>query len=321
MATHRPLGDSGIRVSVSGLGGNVFGGARLDQQATDAVVGTALIDVRGVDEIDSEISGGQSEEFLGQALRARRDEMVIATKFNLAGYPDVSVHDLVRRQVEDSLRRLNTDRIDLYQLHMVDPSVNPVELMSVLKELVDEGKVRAVGVCNIAAWRLTRWRGVAAEQGWTGPVSMQNYYHLLARHAESESLPCAIDQGIGFLPYHPLAGGFLTGKYKFGVQRPAGSRGAAGSPIIDTMDTEENHRILKRLNELAHDAGRSLADLALAWVAGQPGVTSVIAGASNPEQLAANAAGCTAHLDAELRAEIDAVTGVAYSPERLPYGA
>jgi aryl-alcohol dehydrogenase-like predicted oxidoreductase len=321
LSDRRPLGGSGIDVSVCGLGGNVFGGARLDRSRSEVVIKTAL-DL-GVNFVDTAnvYGGGESETYIGQALGSRRAEMVIATKFNLREYDGGPLGAHVRAQAEESLRRLGTDHIDLYQLHDVRPGVDADALLEVLHALADEGKIRAFGACNIAAWRVAEWRHAAESRGWAGPQTVQNYYHLLARQAEAEVLPYASGHGVGFLPYHPLAGGFLTGKYRFGEERPPGTRGAAGSPIINVMDTEANHRAVERLAEIAAREGRTLGELALAWVASRPGVTSVIAGVSNIEQLTLNVAGCTWKLGDDVLAEIDRVTaptGVP-SPERFPY--
>jgi aryl-alcohol dehydrogenase-like predicted oxidoreductase len=317
----RTLGDTDLEVSLCGLGGNVFGGPRLNQSETTDVVNAAL-DL-GVNFVDTAnvYGNGESETYVGRALATRRDEMVIATKFNLHSYTGGSIADHVRQQAADSLRRLNTDRIDLYQLHRVRPDVDADDLMGSLQALIGEGMIRAAGTCNIASWRLGEWRRSAAERGWRGPATVQNYYHLLARQAEAEVLPYASEHGVGFLPYHPLAGGFLTGKYRRGDPRPEGTRGAAGSPIIDVMDTPAHHDKLDQLRTIAAREGRSLGQLSLAWISRRPAISSVIVGASDVEQLAANVTGCLWQLDDALVQEIEAVTaptGVP-SPERLPY--
>ncbi len=318
----RPLGDTELEVSLCGLGGNVFGGARLNQSETTELVNAAL-DL-GVNFVDTAnvYGNGDSEAYLGRALATRRQEMVIATKFNLHSYTGDSILDHVRQQAIDSLRRLNTDYIDLYQLHRVRPDVDADDLMGSLQALIDEGKIRAAGTCNTASWRLGEWRRSAADSGWRGPSTVQNYYHLLARQAEAEVLPYASEHGVGFLPYHPLAGGFLTGKYRRGDPRPEGTRGAAGSPIIDVMDSPANHHKLDQLRIIAAREDRSLGQLSLAWISGRRGISSVIVGATSVEQLAANITGCMWQLDDELVHEMEVVTaptGVP-APERLPYG-
>ncbi|MGY1821000.1 aldo/keto reductase [Geodermatophilus sp. SYSU D00079] len=319
----RRLGTSNITVSVCGLGGNVFGPPRLDAAGTREVLAAAL-DL-GVDLVDTaDVYGqGQSESLVGQALGTRRDRMVIATKFNLRQLEGASVAAHVRRSAEASLRRLGTDRIDLYQLHAPRDGVDTAELVDVLDDLVREGKVRALGICNASAWRLSDAAHLAGARGRRTFATVQDYYHLLARGLEAEVLPYAQRTGVGVLPYHPLAGGFLSGKYRLGAPRPAGTRGAAGSGIVDTMDTPANHTALDRLRGVADRLGRPLSELALAWLAGRPGVTSVIAGVSSVEQLRSNVAGCSWQLDPAVVAELDEVTapGGVWSPERLPYAA
>ncbi|MGK5171602.1 aldo/keto reductase [Geodermatophilus sp. CPCC 205761] len=317
----RRLGTSDLTVSVCGLGGNVFGPPRLDAAATREVIAAAL-DL-GVDLVDTaDVYGqGRSEALVGAALGARRDRMVIATKFNLRRLDDAPVAAHVRRAAEASLRRLGTDRIDLYQLHFPPDGVDPAELLDVLDDLVREGKVRALGICNAGAWRVSEANHLANARGRQAFATVQDYYHLLARGLEAEVLPYARRTGVGVLPYHPLAGGFLTGKYRQGAPRPAGTRGAAGSGIVDTMDVPAHHATLDRLRALAGRLGRPLSELALAWLAGRPGVASVIAGVSSVAQLRSNVAGCSWQLDPAVVAELDAITAPAgvWSPERLPY--
>jgi aryl-alcohol dehydrogenase-like predicted oxidoreductase len=317
----RRLGTSDITVSACGLGGNVFGPPRLDAAGTREVLAAAL-DL-GVDLVDTAdgYGQGQSERLIGRALGTRRDRMVIATKFNLRQLDGASVAASVRRSAEGSLRRLGTDRIDLYQLHFPHDGVDAAELVDVLDDLVREGKVRALGICNAGAWRLSEAAHLADARKRATFTTVQDYYHLLARGLEAEVLPYAQRTGIGVLPYHPLAGGFLTGKYRLGAPRPAGTRGAAGSGIVDTMDVPAHHAVLDRLRGVADRLGRPLSELALAWLAGRPAVTSVIAGVSSVQQLRSNVAGCSWQLDPAVVAELDAITapdGV-WSPERLPY--
>ena len=318
----RRLGASDIEVSVCGLGGNVFGPPRLDAVGTREVL-AAAVDL-GVDFVDTaNIYGqGHSEAMIGAALGARRSRMVIATKFNLRELDGASVAAHVRRQAEDSLRKLRTDYIDLYQLHHPRDGVSVHDVLRVLDDLVREGKVRAVGGCNFSAWRLSEAAHLADARGWAPLATVQNYYHLMARGMEAEVVPYAERTGLGLLPYHPLAGGFLTGKYSEGQPRPAGTRGAAGSGIIDAMDVPANHATLVRLRAVADRFGRPLSELSLAWLAGRRAVCSVIAGVSSVEQLRSNVAGCTWVLEDETVGELDEITapGGVSSPERPPYG-
>jgi aryl-alcohol dehydrogenase-like predicted oxidoreductase len=317
----RTLGNSGISVSVAALGGNVFGPPRLDQDQTTEVIAAAL-DL-GVDFVDTaDVYGdGHSEEYLGVALRGRRDRMTIATKFNLRAIGDKPVAAYVRQRAEQSLRKLNTDHIDLYQLHLPRDDVPFEAVLLALADLIAEGKVRAFGVCNFAGWRLAEAAAVARELGVPGISTVQNYYHLMSRELEAEVGPYSRRTGLAVLPYHPLAGGFLTGKYRDGQPPPPGTRGAAGSPMVKSMLSAENFAILDQLTELATAAGHSVGELALAWLAAQPGVSAVIAGVSSVAQLESNVAGCTWSLEPDLLPAIDNIVepGSSNSPEVPPY--
>ena len=320
MLPRRPLGSSGIEVSLLGLGGNVFGAPRLDLAQTREVIDSAS-DL-GVDFVDTAnvYNNGESEAFLGEVLEGRRDRWVIATKFNLRelGTSDVATH--VRRQCEQSLARLRTDRIDLYQLHQ--PPTDDVALadvLEVLDTLVREGKLRAVGASNFASWRLAESLELSRRHGWASFVTVQNYWHLLARGIEGEVVPYAERAGIGILPFHPLGGGYLTGKYAPGEARPEGTRGAAGSGIIDALDSAVVHDRVVALSALAADHGRTVGELAIAWLAARGVVSSVIAGASNSAQLSLNVAGAMWQLDDEILAAVEQIVGTVPSPERLPY--
>lgn len=308
-------------MTVSGLGGNVFGGNRLDRGQSVEVLHAAID--RGVNFVDTAntYNDGQSEEFIGHALRGRRDDLVVATKFNFRQSPAGTVQESIETQLSASLKRLDTDHVDLYQLHGLWGVTEVEPVLEALTRLQQRGLIRSFGACNLSAWRAISWNSVANASGSEGLVSMQNYYHLLARGAEAELLPMAVETEMAFLPYHPLGGGFLTGKYRAGQPAPAGTRGAAGSPIIHTMDTAANHEALRGLTGVADRCGRTLAELALAWVATQSGVTSVIAGVSSVEQLELNIAGASWRLDPEVVAELDQITAPGGVPasEELPY--
>jgi aryl-alcohol dehydrogenase-like predicted oxidoreductase len=320
-ARRRTLGNSGISVSIAALGGNVFGPPRLDQDQTIEIVSAAL-DL-GVDFVDTAdiYGGGYSEEFLGVALRGRRDRMTIATKFNLRDLGDEPLDSYIRHRAEQSLRKLGTDRIDLYQLHLPRDDVPFEEVLQALAGLIADGKVGAIGVCNFAGWRLAEATATARELGVPGISTVQNYYHVLARELEAEVGPYCHRTGLGVLPYHPLAGGFLTGKYRDGQSPPAGTRGAAGSPMVTSMLSAQSFTLLDRLSRLAADAGHTIGELALAWLAAQPDVSAVIAGVSSVAQLQANVAGCSWALEPDLLAAVDTVTrpGWQSSPETPPY--
>ncbi|MFF3425958.1 aldo/keto reductase [Streptomyces sp. NPDC002602] len=308
---HVSLGSSGLRVSAVGLGCNNFGG-RLDARATRAVVDAALD--AGITLLDTaDIYGGQggSESHLGQALKGRRDQVVLATKF---GYDGVDMgygpaagsrggRAYIRRAVEESLRRLETDHIDLYQLHSPDPDVPIAETLAALTELVTEGKVRYIGHSNLSGWQLTEAAHVAREIGAAPFVSAQNEWSLLQRSAERELVPAALHHGVGVLPYFPLANGLLTGKIRRGAPVPPGSRleGRDGYLTDERLDTVE------ALAALAEKYDRTVLELAIGWLCAQPGCASVIAGATSAEQVRANAAVADRPLEAALLAEIDAV--------------
>jgi aryl-alcohol dehydrogenase-like predicted oxidoreductase len=289
-----------LEVSVVGLGCNNFG-KRLDAAATARVVDAALD--AGVNFLDTaDMYGGtKSEEFLGRALAGRWDRVVIATKF---GWPLDETRKgakagYVKRAVEDSLRRLGTDRIDLYQLHRPDPDTPIAETLGALADLVREGKVREIGCSNFSAAQLEEAERAAA--GGPRFASVQNEYSLLRRDAEEEVLPACERLGLAFLPYFPLANGLLTGKYRRGRPLPEGTRLAEpGRPALDErlLDTVE------RLLAFAEERGHTLLELAFGYLLARPEVASVIAGATRPEQVRANAAASAWTLTAEERAAL-----------------
>ncbi|WP_182905014.1 aldo/keto reductase [Microbispora sp. H13382] len=288
--TYRRLGDSGLVVSALGLGGNNFG-RRLDLDATRAVVDAALD--AGVTLIDTADIYGESETLLGEVLKGRRDQVVLATKFggdvHGANGPDWGARAsrrYVRLAVERSLRRLKTDWIDLYQLHFPDPSTPVEETLSVLTDLVREGKVRYVGSSNFASWQVTDADWIARTGGFERFVSAQNEYSLLDRGVERELVPALLHHGIGLLPYFPLANGLLTGKYRRGEEPPAGTRLADRPQYL----TDARFAVVERLREFAERQGVTLLDVAIGGLLAQPSVSSVIAGATRPEQIKANVA-------------------------------
>ncbi|RGA06770.1 aldo/keto reductase [Microbispora triticiradicis] len=305
--TYRRLGDSGLVVSAVGLGGNNFG-RRIDLDATRAVVDAALD--AGVTLIDTADIYGESEALLGEVLKGRRDQVVLATKFggdvHGANGPDWGARAsrrYVRLAVERSLRRLGTDWIDLYQLHFPDPSTPVEETLSVLTDLVREGKVRYLGSSNFAAWQVTDADWIARTGGLERFVSAQNEYSLLDRRVEQELVPALTYHGIGLLPYFPLANGLLTGKYRRGEQPPEGSR-LAGRP---QYLTGERFDVVERLREFAERQGVTLLDVAIGGLLARPAVSSVIAGATRPEQVAANAAAAGWRPDDAALKELDEI--------------
>ncbi|QES46831.1 aldo/keto reductase [Streptomyces venezuelae] len=311
-----PLGHSGLQVSAVGLGCNNFG-RTLDAAATRAVVDAALDS--GITLLDTaDIYGsprGASESHLGQALKGRRDQVVLATKFGYDGVdmgygPAVGSRGgrrYIRRSVEESLRRLGTDHIDLYQLHSPDPATPLAETLGALTELVTEGKVRYLGHSNFSGWQLAEAAHLARATGAAPFISAQNEWSLLERTAERELVPAARHYGVGVLPYYPLANGLLTGKIRRGAAVPAGSRLVGEDDYL----TEQKLDVVEALAGLGEKYGRSVLELSIGWLSAQPGCASVIAGATSAEQIRANAAVADRPLDAELLAAVDAIAEAA----------
>jgi len=289
---YRSLGSSGLMVSVVGLGSNNFG-TRCDRRETRAVVDAAIESgISLIDTADIYGGGGDSEAFIGDALKGRREEVVLATKFGMdmsgKNGPDWGARGsrrYLRIAVEASLRRLQTDWIDLYQYHRPD-GVTPIEeTLAALDELVREGKVRYVGSSNFKAWQVAEAEYVARRDGRSRFVSAQNHYSLLERGVEAELAPACQHLGIGILPFFPLAHGLLTGKYRRGHPPPEGSRLEGRSERL----TEEVFDQLEALERFGEERGRSLLEVGIACLAAQPAVASVIAGATEPEQARENA--------------------------------
>lgn len=289
---YRTLGRSGLQVSVVGLGCLNLG-SRLDLDASRGVVDAALdLGVTLFDTADIYGGAGESERILGELLAKRRDRVVLATKF---GHPSFEMglgpaagakggRAYIRRAVEGSLRRLRTDYIDLYQIHMPDPATPVVETLAALHELVVAGKVRYLGHSNFAGWRLAEAEHVARGNGLTPFVCAQNSWSLLDREVEREVVPAAGHYGLGVLPYYPLAEGLLTGKVRRGQPLPSATRVADRPELV----TDERLDRVERLANWSRDNGLALLDVAIGWLAARPGVGSVIAGASTAEQLHAN---------------------------------
>ncbi|HXP19567.1 MAG TPA: aldo/keto reductase [Streptosporangiaceae bacterium] len=308
---YRSLGNSGLAVSVVGLGCNNFG-SRLDLAGTAAVVDAAIqAGITLLDTADT-YGGGRSEELLGEILAGRRDQVVLATKFGHQhadlGYGQAAGakggRGYIRRAVEQSLRRLRTDYIDLYQIHTPDPRTPIEETLSALGELVAEGKVRYLGNSNFAGWQIAEAAGVAERLGVPPFVSAQNHWSLLERAAEAEVVPAARHFGLGVLPYFPLANGLLTGKIRRDQPAGEGTRLAGREGYV----TDAKLDIVEALAGWGEPRGVSLLQIAIAGLAAQPGCASVIAGAMSPAQVAANAeAGSWTPSAAEL-AEIDAIS-------------
>ena len=296
---YRQLGKSGLQVSAVGLGANNFGG-RVDAKRTNSVVHAALDS--GVNFIDTSNSygGGFSEKYIGDALKGRREQAVIATKVSsrVADGPNNSGNSRkhIFDQVDISLRKLRTDYLDLYQIHWWDPDTSLEETLRALDDLVRMGKVRYAGCSNFTAWQVCESDWLARSLGINSFVSMQPRYSMLYRQPEAEMLPLCERYGIGVLPYYPLENGFLTGKYRRNAPAPEGTRLAANDRGVFT---DRNFDILEKLEDFCAERGHTILELAFAWLLASPSVSSVIAGATRPEQVEANVASASWGLSAE----------------------
>jgi aryl-alcohol dehydrogenase-like predicted oxidoreductase len=308
----RSLGSSGLRVSVVGLGCNNFG-RRIDYAASQPVVHKALdLGITFFDTADSYRSQiGGSEEFLGKALGPRRKDIVLATKIGMptedGGQRGASRRGIIAG-VEASLRRLNTDWIDLYQQHQPDPLTPIEETLRAFDDLVRQGKVRHIGCSNMRAWQVVEARWTSRTLGRTPFVSCQNEYSLLTRRADRELIPMMQEYGMGLLPYYPLAGGLLTGKYRRNTPMPDDGRLTLYSRYEGRFINNENWPIVEALEAFAEQRGRTLLELAFSWLAARPCVSSIIAGATKVEQVEANVRAADWVLTAEELAAIDRIT-------------
>lgn len=329
---YNPLGNTGVLVSEICLGTMTFGGegywkamGQLQQEAVNDLVKTAID--KGVNFIDTAniYSFGQSETLLGQALKTGglpRHELVIATKVRgrmSEGKNQVGLGRLqIMQQLDDSLKRLQLDHVDLYQIHGVDPITPLEETMRGLEDVVRSGKVRYIGCSNLAAWQVMKANGIAEKNGWTKFVSTQNYYSIAGRDLENEIVPMVQDQQMGILPWSPLAGGFLSGKYTR-TNKPDGDRGDGPSRrlVFDfpPVDQERAYDIIDVMETIAEEHGVSVARIALAWVLAKPGVTSVIIGAKNTDQLMDNIRATDVQLTAE---QLDQLDTVSATPKPYP---
>jgi aryl-alcohol dehydrogenase-like predicted oxidoreductase len=297
-----------LRVSLVGLGCNNFG-MRIDEAATGRVVSAAL--EAGINFFDTaDIYGStKSEEFLGRALAGRRHQAIVATKFGMAvdEQRKGARPEYVHRAAEDSLKRLGTDYIDLYQLHQPDPQVPIADTLGALDQLVKAGKVKEIGCSNFSEAQLDE-AARATRSGAAGFVSVQNEYSLLHREPERSVLPACERLGLAFLPYFPLASGLLTGKYEPGKAAPKDSR--LSLSWTSRFTTDGNVRVAESLKAFAAARGHTLLDLAMSWLATRPRLASVIAGATSPEQVRANAAAVNWPLTRDDVAELDRLTSV-----------
>jgi aryl-alcohol dehydrogenase-like predicted oxidoreductase len=311
---YRNLGNSGLQVSVIGLGCNNFGG-RLDADGTRAVVDKCIdMGITFFDTADVYGGRGKSEEFLAPALKPHRRNIVIATKsaspMGEGPYWRGASRRYLMEAVDDCLRRLDTDYIDLYQIHFPDTSTPTEETMRALDDIVRSGKVRYIGCSNYAAWQVVESQWVARTQNLTPFVSAQNQYNLLERNIERELVPACKKYGLSILPYFPLASGFLTGKYRPGEPPPEGTRLAGMGPMASRVLNERNFDTLMKLEGVAQRTGHTMLELAIGWLASQSYIGSVIAGATKPEQVEQNAKAAEYRLTPEEMKEVDEILGV-----------
>ena len=307
---YKNVGRSGLQVSIVGVGCNNFG-RRCDVEQTAAVVHKALeLGVTLFDTADIYGPRGVSEEYLGKALQGRRRDVVIATKFAGPMGEGPLWSGASRRYIFDaidgSLRRLGTDYIDLYQIHFPDARTPIEETLRALDDLARAGKVRYYGCSNFAGWQVVEAQWITRVQRFAPLISAQNQYNLLDRRIERELVPACASYGLGVLPYFPLANGFLTGKYHLGQPAPEGTRLSSG--MGERVLTEENFAVLTKLQEFAQSRGHTMLDLAIGWLASQPHVASVIAGATQPEQIEQNVKAAAWRLSPEELAEVDLLT-------------
>jgi aryl-alcohol dehydrogenase-like predicted oxidoreductase len=309
---YRNLGHSGLLVSSVGLGCNNFG-MRIDAGRTKAVVDKAVeLGINFFDTADVYGGRGKSEEFLGAAIKPHRRNVIIATKFRTpmgegplwAG----GSRKYIFEAVDASMKRLDTDYIDLYQMHFPDPQTPIEETIRALDDVVRSGRVRYVGCSNYAGWQVVEAQWVARTEHLSPFISAQNQYNLLDRRIERDLVPACEKYGLGVLPYFPLASGFLTGKYRPGQPAPEGTRLAAMGQRADATLNDKNFDLLTKLEDFAQQRGHTMLDLAIGWLASHAYVPSVIAGATKPDQVEQNVAAGSWKLTPEEMAEVNALT-------------
>ncbi len=307
---YRKLGNTGLKVTEIGLGSNNFG-SRTDEQTSIAIIKHALD--KGINFIDTAdmYDRGRSEEFVGKAVKSNRPDIIIATKFSYAmgdGPNDRGgSRYYIFKAVDASLRRLQTDYIDLYQFHWPDPTTPIEETLRALDDLVRSGKVRYIGCSNFAAWQLCEALWLSMTNNLHSFVTVQTRYNILERQIEAELVPCCRSYNIGVIPWGPLAGGFLTGKYRQGVQAPPETRLSRPHTLYSSIFTETNWNRLARLEAFAKERGHTVGELAIAWLLAKSWVSSVIAGARSIEQIPTNIIAADWKLTAE---EVMAVEGL-----------
>jgi aryl-alcohol dehydrogenase-like predicted oxidoreductase len=309
---HRTIGKSDLQVSTIGLGCNNFGYvANMDVEASRKVIDAAIDS--GINFFDTSDSYGASEDILGEVLGDRRKKIILATKFgskpNASGEKSGAARSYILSEVEESLRRLRTDYIDLYQLHYPDPKTPIEETLRALDDLLKSGKVRYIGCSNFSAAQLREAEGTASRNELTMFVSSQDEYSLLVRDIERDMLPLIEQYGVSELPYFPLASGLLTGKYRKGQAAPKGTRLGDKQGLADKYHHEANLEKVGRLREFAESQSHTLLELAFSWLLSHKAVASVIAGATKPEQVKSNAAAGDWNLMQADLIRIDEITG------------
>ncbi|MNO52742.1 General stress protein 69 [compost metagenome] len=304
------LGGSGLEVSALGLGTNAFG-KRANQDASIKIIHCALD--HGMNFIDTAniYAGTESERIIGQALQGRRHHVVLATKAGLVKGEGPNERGSSRfhlqRELEDSLERLKTDYVDLYQIHTFDPYTPLEETLRALDDMVTSGKVRYIGASNYAAWELMKALGISDHKGYVRYVSTQASYSLADRTPEQELVPFCLDQGVGIIPYFPLAGGILTGKYGSAEGAPSGSR-AVTDPNFNRFLSEKSITLGQNVSKLAEEYGSTPGVLSLAWLMQRPAVSTVIVGATRTEQLEDNLKSVEVQLDTEITEQLNEIS-------------
>jgi aryl-alcohol dehydrogenase-like predicted oxidoreductase len=290
---YRKLGNTGVKVSVVGLGTNRFGSEKTPQSEVNRIIDHAL--ELGINHIDTAnaYQNGNSEIVLGNALKGKWDKFFLATKFYFPTGEGINNRGASRyniyNAIDASLKRLQSDHIDLYYVHRWDAETPIEETLQTLDYLIQQGKVRYIGASNFAAWQLAKSNLLAEVKGWNAFAAVQSHYHMLERNLEKEVIPYCQSDNVGLIPYFPLAGGFLTGKYQKGKPAPVGSRGEE-SEYVQKYMTDLNYDKLDKLETFAKDRGHQMNELAIAWLLAQPQVSSVISGATRLDHVTKNAA-------------------------------
>ena len=314
---YRNLGSSNLKVSEIGLGSDTFG-RDINEQATIAIINHALdLGINYIDTADVYGWGGRSEKFVGKAIKGKRSQVIIATKFGVAVVENapqgtsrdgLGSRDYVMKAVDASLKRLDTDYIDLYQFHMPDPTTPIEETLQAMNDLVRAGKVRFIGCSNFSAWELCEALWISKVAGLDSFVSVEPRYNLMERSIEEELAPCCQTYNIGVIPWYPLAAGFLTGKYRRGEAIPAGTRFSSNPTMYGRMMTDANFDRLEKLQTFASEHGHSMAELAISWLISRQWVTTVIAGVTKTEQVSANVTAAKWKLTADEMTRLDRAT-------------